>query len=66
MSFMNADWYYFDNTIVAPEIITKSFSFCDKDGYQGTILSDIAISKVTNQTKLVFTIDGIQYYVNAN
>ena len=66
MSFMNADWYYFDNTIVAPEIYTKRISFFDIDGNQSVTLSDIAISKVTSQTKLIFTIDGIQYYVNAN
>ena len=66
MSFMNADWYYFDNSLVTPEIITKSFSFCDTDGNQGATLSDIAISKVSSQTKLIFTINGVQYYVNAN
>lgn len=66
MSFMNADWYYFDNALVTPKIYTKSINFCDTDGNQGAILSDIAISKVTSQTRLVFTIDGIQYYVNSN
>lgn len=66
MSFMNADWYYFDNSVVAHDITTKSISFCDESGNQGTILSDILISKVSSQTRLVFTIDDIQYYVNAN
>ncbi len=66
MSFMNADWYYFDNTIVAPEIYTKRISFFDTDGNQGATLNDIAISKVQSQTRLIFTINGIQYYVNAN
>ena len=66
MSFMNADWYYFNNTIVAPEIYTKRISFFDIDGNQGATLSDIAISKVSNQTRLIFTINDIQYYVNAN
>ena len=66
MSFMNADWYYFDNSLVTHEIYTNKIKFCDTDGNQGATLSDIAISKVSNQTKLIFTIDGIQYYVNAN
>ena len=66
MSFMKADWYYFDNTIVAPEIYTKRISFLDTDGNQGATLSDIAISKVTSGIKLIFTINGIQYYVNAS
>lgn len=66
MSFMNADWYYFDNTIVAPEIYTKRISFFDIDGNQGATLSDIAVSKVSSQTRLLFTINGIQYSVNAN
>lgn len=66
MSFMNADWYYFDNSVVAHDITTKSISFCDESGNQGAILSDIFISKVSSQTRLVFTIDDIQYYVNAN
>lgn len=66
MSFMNADWYYFDNSLVTPEIYTKSITFCDTDGNQGAILSDIAISKVQGQTRLIFTINDIQYYVNAN
>lgn len=66
MSFMNADWYYFDNSVVAHDITTKSISFCDESGNQGAILSDILISKVSSQTRLVFTIDDIQYYVNAN
>lgn len=66
MSFMNADWYYFDNTIVAPEIYTKGISFFDIDGNQGARLSDIAVSKVSSQTRLLFTINGIQYSVNAN
>lgn len=66
MSFMNADWYYFDNSVVAHNITTKSISFCDESGNQGAILSDILISKVSSQTRLVFTIDDIQYYVNAN
>jgi hypothetical protein len=66
MSFMNADWYYFDNTIVAPEIYTKIISFFDIDGNQCTTLSDIAVSNVSSQTKLLFTINGIQYSVNAN
>jgi hypothetical protein len=66
MSFMNAGWYYFDNSVVAHDITTKSISFCDESGNQGAILSDILISKVSSQTRLVFTIDDIQYYVNAN
>lgn len=66
MSFMNADWYYFDNSVVAHDITTKSISFCDESGNQGAILSNILISKVSSQTRLVFTIDDIQYYVNAN
>lgn len=66
MSFMNADWYYFDNSLVTHEIYTNSIKFCDTDGNEGATLSDIAISKVSSQTKLIFTINGIQYYVNAN
>lgn len=66
MSFRNADWYYFDNSLVAPEIYTNRIIFYDTDGSQGGTLNDIAISKVTSQTKLVFTINGVQYYVNAN
>ena len=66
MSFMNADWYYFDNSVVARYITTNGISFCDEDRNVGSILSGIAISKVTSQTRLVFTIDNIQYYVNAN
>ena len=66
MSFMKADWYYFDNTIVTPEIYTKRISFFDIDGNKCATLSDIAISKVSNQTRLVFTINDIQYYVDAN
>lgn len=66
MSFMNADWYYFDNTIVVRDIITKGISFCDEEGNTGAKLNDISISKVSNQTKLIFTISGIQYYVNVN
>ena len=66
MSFMKADWYYFDNTIVAPEIYTKKISFFDTDGNQGATLSDIAISTVSGQIKLIFTINDIQYYVNAS
>ena len=66
MSFMNADWYYFDSSVVAHDITTNGISFCDEDRNVGSILSGIAISKVTSQTRLVFTIDNIQYYVNAN
>lgn len=67
MSFMNADWYYFDNNLVAPDITTNQISFHDtENGGIGATLSDISISKVSSQTKLVFTINGIQYYVNAN
>lgn len=66
MSFMNADWYYFDNSLVVPEIYTKRITFYDTDGNQSGILNDIAISKVSSQTRLIFTINGIQYYVNAN
>lgn len=66
MSFMKADWYYFDNSLVTPEIYTRSINFCDTDGNQGAILSDISVSKVSNQTRLIFTINDIQYYVNAN
>lgn len=66
MSFMNADWYYFDSSLVTPEIYTKRIKFCDTYGNVGTELNDIAISKVSSQTKLIFTINGIQYYVNAN
>lgn len=66
MSFMNADWYYFDNSVVAHDITTKSISFCDENGNEGARLSNILISKVSSQTRLVFTINDIQYYVNAN
>ena len=66
MSFMNADWYYFDNSLVVPEIYTKKITFYDRDGNQSGILNDISISKVSSQTRLVFTINDIQYYVNAN
>ena len=66
MSFMKADWYYFDNSLVTPDIYTKRIYFCDTDGNLGATLSDISVSKVSNQTRLIFTIDGIQYYVNAN
>lgn len=66
MSFMKADWYYFDNSLVTPDIYTKRINFCDTDGNQGAILSDISVSKVSNQTRLIFTINDIQYYVNAN
>lgn len=66
MSFMNADWYYFDNSLVTPEIYTKSITFCDTDGNQGAILSDISISTVSGQIKLIFTINDTQYYVNAS
>ena len=67
MSFMNADWYYFDNSLVAPDITTNQISFHDtENGGVGATLSDISISKVSSQTKLIFTIDGIQYYVNVN
>lgn len=67
MSFMNADWYYFDNSLVAPDITTNQISFHDtENGGVGATLSNIFISKVSSQTKLIFTIDGIQYYVNVN
>lgn len=66
MSFMKADWYYFDNSLVTPDIYTKRINFCDTDGNQGDILSDISVSKVSNQTRLIFTINDIKYYVNAN
>lgn len=67
MSFMNADWYYFDNSLVAPDITTNQISFHDtENGGVGATLSDISISKVSSQTKLIFTINGIQYYVNVN
>lgn len=66
MSFMNADWYYFDNSLVTPEIYTNKIIFYNTDGNQGDILNDIAISKVSSQTRLIFTINDIQYYVNAN
>lgn len=66
MSFMNADWYYFNNSLLAPEIYINRINFCDTDGNQGAILSDIAVSKVSSQTRLLFTINGIQYSVNAN
>lgn len=67
MSFMNADWYYFDNSLVALNITTNQISFHDtENGGTGATLSDISISKVSSQTRLVFTINGIQYYVNAN
>lgn len=67
MSFMNADWYYFDNSLVALDITTNQISFHDtENGGIGATLSDISISKVSSQTRLVFTINGIQYYVNAN
>lgn len=67
MSFMNADWYYFDNSLVALDITTNQISFYDtENGDIGATLSDISISKVSSQTRLVFTINNIQYYVNAN
>lgn len=67
MSFMNADWYYFDNSLVAIDITTNQISFHDtENGGIGAALSDISISKVSSQTRLVFTINGIKYYVNAN
>lgn len=67
MSFMNADWYYFDKSLVALDITTNQISFYDtENGGIGATLSDILISKVSSQTRLVFTINGIQYYVNAN
>lgn len=67
MSFMNADWYYFDNSLVALDITTNQISFHDtENGGIGATLSDISISKVSSQTRLVFTINGIKYYVNAN
>lgn len=66
MSFMNADWYYFDNSLVTPEIHTNNIILYDTNGNGSATLSDIAISKVSSQTRLIFTINGIQYYVNAN
>lgn len=66
MSFMNAGWYYFDSSLVTPDIYTKSITFCDTDGNQGAVLSDIAVSEVSGKTRLLFTINGILYSVNAN
>lgn len=66
MSFMNADWYYFDDTLVTSGIVTRQISFYDLTNGYGATLSDISISKVSSQTRLIFTIDGVQYYVNAN
>lgn len=66
MCFKNADWYFFDNSLVATDIRTQEITFYDRKGQTNGSLSGILISKVSGQTRLVFTIGDNQYYVNAN
>ena len=67
MSFKNADWYFFDNSLVARDIRTGGgITFYNSEGEENGRLDGILISKTSSQTRLVFTIGNNQYYVNAN
>lgn len=66
MSFKGADWYYFDNTIVANQVETNSVTFVDNQGNMGLTLNNIEVQHTSGQTKLIFTIDNEQYSVNVN
>lgn len=67
MSFKNADWYFFDNSLVAKDIITGGgITFYDSEGQENGRLDGILISKASSQTRLVFTIGNNQYYVNVD
>ena len=67
MSFKNADWYFFDNSLVAKDIRTGGgIMFYDSEGQGNGRLDGIFISKVSSRTRLVFTIGYNQYYVNVD
>lgn len=67
MSFKNADWYFFDNSLVARDIRTGGgITFYDSEGQENGRLDGILISKASSQTRLVFIIGNNQYYVNVD
>lgn len=66
MSFKNADWYFFDNSLFARDIRTGGGIIFYSKGQENGRLDGILISKASSQTRLVFTIGYNQYYVNVD